>query len=230
MVNYFSMKDISMAGAVELINDFLGSAQVFASSVNNVIEEQVLRQVGPRELTFSQFKLLKLVALTDAQTIGDVAVFLGVSNPAASKAVDKLVRQGLLLRREDQADRRAIQLSLTESSRRLLAAYDTARDHKLAGIFGQFSSADLRRTAELLDRLSAGIVDHTTKAEGLCLQCGIYYRQKCLVRQLVHRDCFYHRHKSGPAARSTPLVASAGGVRAAGRKDAPAVARGQGSR
>jgi DNA-binding MarR family transcriptional regulator len=188
-----------MARGLELINDFLGSAHVFSSSVNNVIEEQLLRQVGPRQLTFSQFKLLKLVALTDAQTVGDVAAFLGVSNPAASKAVDKLVRQGLLVRSEAPEDRRAIQLSLTESSRRLLAAYDAAKDRKLAGVFRPFSPADLRRTADLLDRLSAGIVDHTAKAEGLCLQCGVYYRQKCLVRQLVRRDCFYHRHKGRPA-------------------------------
>jgi DNA-binding MarR family transcriptional regulator len=191
-----------MAPAVELINDFLGSTQVFASSVNNVVEEALLSQVAARQLTFSQFKLLKLVALTDAQTIGDVAAFLGVSNAAASKAVDKLVRQGLLVRSEAQADRRAIQLSLTESSRRVLAAYDAAKNRKLAGLFRQFSPAALRRTADLLDRLSAGLVDHhSAKAEDLCLQCGIYYRKKCLVRQLVRRNCFYHRRKSRNGAK-----------------------------
>jgi len=99
---------MSSARTAELINDFLGSTQVFASSVNAVIEKRLLREVGPRQLTSSQFKLLKLVALTDAQTIGDVAAFLGVSNAAASKAVDKLVRRGLLLRNEAQTDRRAI--------------------------------------------------------------------------------------------------------------------------
>ncbi|MGA3328452.1 MAG: MarR family transcriptional regulator [Terriglobia bacterium] len=191
------------ASTPELINDFLGSTQVFASSVNDVIEARLLRKVGPPQLTLSQFKLLKLVALTDAQTIGDVAAFLSVSNAAASKAVDKLVRQGLLFRREAQSDRRAIQLSLTASSRRVLAAYDAAKDRKLARVFRQFSAQDLQRTADLLDRLTAGIVDHTAPAEDLCLQCGIYYRKKCLVRQLVRRNCFYHRRqgrKNGPVA------------------------------
>jgi len=200
---------MSSARTAELINDFLGSTQVFASSVNAVIEKRLLREVGPRQLTSSQFKLLKLVALTDAQTIGDVAAFLGVSNAAASKAVDKLVRQGLLLRNEAQRDRRAVHLSLTASSRRVLAAYDAAKDRKLTSVFRHFSPQDLRRTADLLDRLSAGIVDHTAQAEELCLQCGIYYRKKCLVRQLVRRRCFYHRHQS--------------------RKDAPAAPRGNGS-
>jgi len=201
---------MSNAHTAELFNDFLGSTQVFASSVNDVIEKRLLREVGPPQLTFSQFKLLKLVAITDAQMIGDVAAFLGVSNAAASKAVDKLVRQGLLVRNEAQRDRRAIQLSLTASSRQVLATYDAAKERKLASVFRQFSPQDLRRTADLLDRLSAGIVDHTARAEELCLQCGIYYRKKCVVRQLVRRQCFYHRHQS--------------------RKNAPAIPRGNGSR
>jgi DNA-binding MarR family transcriptional regulator len=195
---------MSSARTAELINDFLGSTQVFASSVNEVIEKRLLREVGPRQLTSSQFKLLKLVALTDAQTIGDVAAFLGVSNAAASKAVDKLVRQGLLVRNEAQRDRRAIQLSLTASSRRVLAAYDAAKDRKLASVFRQFSAQDLQRTADLLDRLSAGIVNHTGKAEELCLHCGIYYRKKCLVRQLARRHCFYHRRQSRKNGSAAP--------------------------
>jgi DNA-binding MarR family transcriptional regulator len=201
---------MSSAHTAELLNDFLGSTQVFASSVTDVIEKRLLREVGPRQLTSSQFKLLKLVALTDAQTIGDVAEFLGVSNAAASKAVDKLVRQGLLVRNEAQSDRRAIQLSLTAASRRVQSAYDAARDRKLASVFREFRAQDLQRTADLLDRLSANIVDHTAQADELCLQCGIYYRKKCLVRQLVRRNCFYHRHQS--------------------RKNAPAAPRGNGSR
>jgi len=201
---------MSSAHTAELINDFLGSTQVFASSVNDVIEARLLREVGPPQLTFSQFKLLKLVALTDAQTIGDVAAFLSVSNAAASKAVDKLVRQGLLVREEAQSDRRAIQLSLTAASRRVLAAYNAAKDRKLASVFREFPAQDLQRTADLLDRLTAGIVDHTAGEEEICLQCGIYYRKKCLVRQLVRRNCIYHRQRT--------------------RKNTPAPPRGNGSR
>ena len=200
---------MSSARSAELINHFPGSTQAFASSVNDVIEERLLREVGPPQLTFSQFKLLKLVALTDAQTIGDVAAFLRVSNAAASKAVDKLVRQGLLVREEAQSDRRAIQLSLTASSRKVLAAYNAAKDRKLASVFRQFSAQDLQRTADLLDRLTAGIVDHTAREEEICLQCGIYYRKKCLVRQLVRRNCIYHRQRS---RKNTPAASRGNGA------------------
>lgn len=183
------------SGNGDITHDFLGSTRVFASAVEEILEKRLLEEIAGKQLTLSQFKLLKMVALTDAHTISDVALFLGVSNAAASKAVDKLVQRKLLHRAEGQPDRREICLSMTESSRRLLAAYDEKKERKLAEIFRGFPNDELRRAARLLDRLSAGLVDHQTNPDEVCLQCGIYFRDKCLVRELVNRNCFYQPNK-----------------------------------
>lgn len=185
----------------DLIQDFLGSATVFASTVREIVERKLLAETVRADLTHSQFRLLKMVAMTEAQTIGDVARFLGVSNAAASKAVDKLVRRKLLRRTEAEADRREIRLALTEASRKILESYDAKRDEKLVAVFKDFSSQELERCAALLDRLSAGIVDHGANTEELCLQCGIYYRQKCIVRKLANSNCFYHGKRVRPSGR-----------------------------
>jgi len=177
-----------------ITHDFLGSAHVFASAIENVVESRLLREVAGKQLTLSQFRLLKLVAMTDARTISDVGLFLGVSNAAASKAVDKLVRRKLLRRKEGRPDRREIRLSLTESSKRLLAAYELKKQRKLAEVFRGFAGDELKRTSHLLDRLSAQLVDHRTHNE-VCLQCGIYFRNQCLVRKLLQRECFYRRNR-----------------------------------
>jgi MarR family transcriptional regulator, temperature-dependent positive regulator of motility len=187
--------DMSKDGNGDIAHDFLGSTHVFASAVEDILEKRVLDEIAGRHLTLSQFKLLKMVALTDAHTISDVAMFLGVSNAAASKAVDKLVRRKLLRRAEGQPDRREIRLSLTGSSRRLLAAYEEKKERKLAQVFRGFPNDELRRAARLLDRLSAGLVDHDAGPEEVCLQCGIYFRDKCVVRELVKRNCFYLRNR-----------------------------------
>jgi len=190
-------QEIPAIGAVppRLMYDFLGSAQVFATALTEIVEEKILSEVAGERLTLSQFKLLKLVANTDAHSIGAVAAFLGVSNAAASKAVDKLVRRKMLVRTEGQEDRREAQLSLPPRARHLLAAYDAARDERLAEVFRSFSPAELNHTAEILDRLSAGLLDHNAQPEEVCLQCGIYFRERCLVRKLVGRRCFYSLHK-----------------------------------
>ena len=200
------------AQSEHIIHEFLGSAHVFSSAVNEVVEKRLLEEVAGKALTLSQFKLLKMVSLTDAQTISDVALFLGVSNAAASKAVDKLVRRKLLRREEGHPDRREIRLSLTEASQRQLSAYDERKRRKLAKIFRRFSVGDLKRTAKLLDQLSAGLVNHAAKPEEVCLQCGIYFRDRCLVRQLVKRNCFYLRNGSHAKRHHTGKNGAPGGA------------------
>jgi len=181
----------------ELNNEFLSSARVFAWSVREILEKTVLSEVAGEKLTFSQLKLLYLVAHTDEHTtVGDGAAFLGVSNAAASKAVDKLVRRRLLRRSEVQADRRSSQLSLTEASRKLLEAYEAARNEKAARAFAQFSPDELERASELLDRLAGAIVNPTSDPAHVCLQCEIYYRDHCRFGELGRRNCFYQRRKS----------------------------------
>ncbi len=180
------------------IDDFLGSAHIFASAVADIIEQRLLERVANGQVTASQMKLMKLVAMTDSYTLGDVASFLRVSNAAASKAVDRLVRRDLLERSEDQKDRRVMHLALTQAGRRLQAAYESARQRKLQSIFAQFPPEELRRASELLDRMSADMVDHASNPEELCLKCGIYFRERCLVRQLVPRNCFYQRTQKAP--------------------------------
>jgi len=198
---------MAKGGNNDIAHDFLGSTHVFASAIEEVVEKRLLEEIAGKEMTLSQFKLLKMVALTDARTITDVALFLGVSNAAASKAVDKLVRRKLLRRAEGQPDRREIRLSLTEPSRRLLAAYEEKKERKLAQLFRGFPEDELRRTARLLDRLSAGLVDHHAGPEEVCLQCGIYFRDDCLVRRLVGRHCFYEPGRDSRQDAVSPAVA-----------------------
>jgi Transcriptional regulators len=183
----------------ELIQDFLGSSQVLASAVRESVEKKLLLELTGSPVTVSQLRLLKMIALTGARTIRDVAQFIGVSNAAASKAVDKLVRRKLLRRAEGLDDRREIRLSLTEAAKNLLAEYDDFEEKKLSSVFAEFEADDVRRTIELLDRISAALIGRESDAGEICVQCGIYYREKCLVRQLVQRNCFYHDRRERKA-------------------------------
>jgi len=189
----------SNAGAeaitADLNNEFLSSARVFAWSVREVIERTVLREVSGDSLTFSQLKLLYLVAHTDVLNIGDAAAFLGVTCGAASKTVDKLVRRRLLRRVAPQEDRRSFRLSLTETSRKLMDSYQTARDHRTRMALQQFAPEELRRTSELLDRLAGAIVKSGSDPDAPCMQCEIYFRNHCRFGQYGHRNCFYQHHK-----------------------------------
>jgi DNA-binding MarR family transcriptional regulator len=189
-------------GKADMANEFLGSAQIFALAMSQVIEEELWREAADNQLAVSQLRLLRLINLPGGHTISEVAAFLGVSKAAASKAVDKLARRMLLRRSEGEKDRRAIFLTLTGAGIRLLEAYTLATRRKLAGIFGQFSRDELELVVSLMNRLSAQIVNHSSRPEELCLQCGIHHRETCLLRQRLDRKCTYlrQRERAGNAA------------------------------
>jgi DNA-binding MarR family transcriptional regulator len=187
------------------IRIFLGSAHIFANAIVQVIEEKVWREAVGNQLTVSQLKVLKLVSLSGDYKIGDVAAFLGISNAAASKAVDKLVRRMLLRRSEGEVDRRAIHLSVTGPGRRLLEAHETATKQKLGEILSGTSPEVLSQLTRLLDQVSARIIAYSAHTDDVCVQCGIYFRERCLVGKEHSRRCLYMRQKDAddkPAAGS----------------------------
>ncbi len=171
-----------------VINDFLASMNIFASATNDLMAEQLQTELGG-QLTISQLKLLKLIAKTDIQSISDVALFLGISNAAASKAVDRLVRRNLVLRKESPKDRRATPLKLTKKGSQLLEQYEATQNRVLEGLFRQFMPEDFIQLAELLDQLSCDIVEHDSGPRDVCFRCGIYFRDRCSLRSIVENGC-----------------------------------------
>ncbi|MGA2329241.1 MAG: MarR family transcriptional regulator [Bryobacteraceae bacterium] len=184
-----------------LIENFLGSTHVFALALTHVLEETLLRDVAAGQLTPAQMKVLKLIPQAKSPTVGDVATFLGVSDAAASKAIDRLVRRGFLKRAAGKADHRASELAVTPAGQRMLAAFETVRSRRLAEVFDRFSPEELHRTAELLDQLAASIVATSANPAEVCLQCGVYFKERCLLHEASSRNCQYRQRKSRQAAR-----------------------------
>lgn len=180
----------------QLMSELLGSAHLFVSAMTGIMEQKLLSETTGKRLTPSQLKILKLLHLTDARNVGDVAAFLGVSNAAASKSLDRLVRQKYLHRTEARGDRRSSELSLTASGKRFLGQYEAAKDRKLVKIFRDVAPGDLRRAAGLLEHLTKAIVTHSANPEEICLQCGIYLHQRCLVREAMRAECSYQIRKN----------------------------------
>ena len=190
---------------VGTINDFLGSVRILSTTIDEWMEEELKESTKDR-VTASQLRVLKLVARTNARRIGDVADFLAVSNAAASKAVDRLVRRGLVRRAEAASDRRAVELSLTTEGRTLLAQYEAATAQVLKEVFGSLPQEQLADTAAFLDQLSTRMVKEGRTRDGICLRCGIHFRDRCLLRQTVGRDCYFHQHRDHTLNSNDTLV------------------------
>jgi DNA-binding MarR family transcriptional regulator len=63
----------------------------------------------------------------DDPTVNELAEMLGLSLPGTSRNVDGLIRAGLVERREDERDRRAKRLRLTDAGRDAIERVNAAR-------------------------------------------------------------------------------------------------------
>jgi DNA-binding MarR family transcriptional regulator len=206
------LRSVGVDHSQQTISELLGSAHVFATAVGSVMDE-LLSHAVDNQLTPLQLKILRLLHLTDARGVADVAAFLGVSDAAASKSVDRLVRRKYVRRVEARNDRRSSQLSLSPAGQKLLEQYELAKFRKLKKVFKDFSPDELRNASQLMERLSKAIVTHSRNLAGVCLQCGIHLRERCLVREAASTECAYQmrRRKREVRGHGTQIEIPAGG-------------------
>jgi MarR family transcriptional regulator, organic hydroperoxide resistance regulator len=87
-----------------------------------------LADASASELTLSQWRALVVVGRTDGLRVGEVAVRVGMSMPAASRLLRRLERHGYVVTARDEGDRRATLVRLTaEGSRVRKAVIDRRR-------------------------------------------------------------------------------------------------------
>jgi DNA-binding MarR family transcriptional regulator len=146
-------------------------------------------------LTLPQFHLLKLISINGQHQVGEVAEFLGVSSPAASKNIDKLERLGLVTRTPSTGDRRATLLSANQKGRELVRRYEAMKADRLAPILARFKPAEIDQLSHLLERFSVLLFDHEKSGDGFCLRCAAYVEEHCPVGHVIG-NCPYERIRS----------------------------------
>ena len=167
-------------------------SHIFASAVHDLLELKVLRKVTDDPLTLPQFHLLKLISLNGTHQVGEVAQFLGVSPPAASKNIDKLEGLGLVARSPSTDDRRATLLASSAKGRKLVKSYDALKEERLEPVLEGFSEKEIGQFTRLLERFSLLLIRQEDSGKGLCLRCSAYYDDVCPVNHL--RDgCPYQK-------------------------------------
>lgn len=80
---------------------------------------RIIEETG---LSFSQISILMRLYHGGISSVSEIGGQLGVTNAAASQAVDRLVQLDLIERAEDPVDRRAKRLTLTPKGRTLIEA------------------------------------------------------------------------------------------------------------
>ena len=112
---------------VAATNTLARQLAAFLGQIHRDSQAEFFSEVAAMELSFSQVKALHRIEDAEQLTVKGLAGRLGLSLPAASRAVEGLVQRNLLDRTECPDDRRSRHVRLTDDGRKALARLDAAR-------------------------------------------------------------------------------------------------------
>ena len=104
-------------------------------------------------LSMSQLGALLHLFRGGSCSVSDIGDNLGVTNAAASQMLERLVQQGLILRKEDPEDRRVKQVVLTNKGREILQESIAARQVWLENLGQTLSETEREQITAALEVL-----------------------------------------------------------------------------
>jgi DNA-binding MarR family transcriptional regulator len=126
---------------------------------SNLVEAEVRRRLRRRfDTTLPRFDLLAaLDRAPEGLTLGEVSRRMMVSNGNVTGLATRLEAEGMIERRLDSGDRRAVRLSLTARGRREFARQSRAHEGWIAELLGQLSPEERTGLHALLGQAKSSI-------------------------------------------------------------------------
>ena len=111
------------------------------------------------EITITQVQIIGCVLFSPEQSarIRDISEELGITPGGISQQVETLVRLGLLERKTDEKDRRAVCITLSEEGKALNRRLDTWLTHLFQRLLDGVSKEKCRIFVEVLDKMSQSL-------------------------------------------------------------------------
>lgn len=106
------------------------------------------------DVTLTQYRSLVVLASKGPQRTADLAAELGVGPSSVTRLGDRLVRRGLVQRRQDEGDRRVTWIALSESGKDLVGAAMRQRRELLARAVSGLPASDVEAAAPVLARIA----------------------------------------------------------------------------
>ncbi len=106
------------------------------------------------EITLPQLWALEHLSLhREPCAMNELAGSLGISRPAATGLIDRLISQRLVRRDADPHDRRVVRISITQKGTRAIQSIWEQKRRAVVRIFGQLSSGDRTQYLATLEQV-----------------------------------------------------------------------------
>lgn len=113
-----------------------------------------IRSAADGRLTHAQFRILSTI-FRGHNTVGQIAIEHGVSQPSMSKMADSLVKKGLIQRTASTTDRRQMSLQLSAKGLKLFTDLKDTAAESLSNKIKKLSKDQQKDLSQTLDHLQS---------------------------------------------------------------------------
>ena len=122
-------------------------------AVARQLRDKSAETLAPWDITPAHLRALRMLSRHGTMRLSELSDRLQVAPRTATAVVDALEARGLVRRRADPGDRRAILVEVTEHGVAILAEIRATRRTEAGRIFGRLSPADRAELARILSKL-----------------------------------------------------------------------------
>ena len=112
-----------------------------------------IKQLREHGLTIGRWQVLSVLSRFDGSRIGTIADLSGGEQPAVSRVIDQMQRDGLVKRRPALDDSRAVEVWITAKGRSTLDTLMPHADAFVNRMLRTLNDEEIRQMTSLLDRL-----------------------------------------------------------------------------
>ncbi|MDU8362036.1 MarR family winged helix-turn-helix transcriptional regulator [Pseudomonas syringae group sp. J309-1] len=127
----------------------------------NSLKDRILdKQLVPYGITFSQFKVLIIVAQLRADTPAELCRHLSLDSGSMTRMLDRLEQKQLLERTRSATDRRQVQLVLTEQGRIITDQLPQIGAEAMNELLGVLDAEEVASLERILSKVLIDANDH----------------------------------------------------------------------
>jgi len=168
------------------------TAKLFYRAIAVLIMNPDLEYSPGEKLTRAQLNCLHFVYVHDEPSVGTIAAGLDISDAAAVKLIDRLVKKNYLMREGDREDRRVLKIKLTSRGEAILAEYNAAQTRIFNDIIRQMPEESVDALEKGLTEFLRAALVNPEQIDEVCLRCGWEHFAECpgnvRYRELTGKD------------------------------------------
>ena len=146
------------------LTDHLG---YWLRQLSNHVSDSFAERLDRHAISVPQWVVLRVLFDHDSLPLKEIVTCVGVDQGSLSRMIDRLLRRGLVDRRDDHTDRRAIAISLTAKARQLVPRLAKEADENDRVFFATLTRSQRKQFLGLIQTL---LEANASSARGLPLK------------------------------------------------------------